>query len=104
MLCAAADDLLDHSCEPRFWPLLQALSTLPGVPDETLEKLREWHRKFINARAERETAGPSEHPRREVSTPSGVDPQTSGRSRARLWIAIALLATSVLAALVWLAG
>jgi tetratricopeptide (TPR) repeat protein len=37
-------DLIPHSCEPRHVPLEFALHTLPGVPPETLRKLKAWRR------------------------------------------------------------
>ena len=42
MLIGAVDDLIPHSCEPRFWPLFGALMHLPGVPKRSLDALRSW--------------------------------------------------------------
>ncbi len=49
LLMDVVDDLLPHSCEPRFFPLACALATLPGVPPELLrEKLGSWFRAHLD--------------------------------------------------------
>jgi hypothetical protein len=42
LLLAAIDDLLPHECEPRFWPLMGALTYLPGVPPSAHDALKAW--------------------------------------------------------------
>lgn len=42
MLVDLIDDLLPHSCEPRFLPLASALGALPAVPGGFLQRLEEW--------------------------------------------------------------
>jgi hypothetical protein len=43
LLLAAIDDLLPHSAEPRFVPLLAALKFLPGVPKSAGKALHDWY-------------------------------------------------------------
>jgi hypothetical protein len=46
LLIAAVDDLLPHTCEPRFWPLIGAFEQLPGVPPWCNERLKAWLREM----------------------------------------------------------
>ncbi|MGA9520719.1 MAG: hypothetical protein WBV82_04595 [Myxococcaceae bacterium] len=58
LLLDAVDDLLPHSCEPRFFPLQQQLCSLPGAPPQTVDKLEAWYRKHLAKHAAEVDATP----------------------------------------------
>jgi len=44
LLTDVVDDLVPHSAEPRFWALVTALNSLPGVSRQKLERVRDWYK------------------------------------------------------------
>lgn len=72
LLLDAVADLLPSASEPRFSPLLHALSGLPAVPPSALAKLRAWHAENIE--------GP-DAPSEETATPA--TPATPSKPPAR---------------------
>ncbi len=52
LLMELIDDLLPHSCDPRFGPLYWALKRLPAVPEDAGLRLDAWRREFVDGEAD----------------------------------------------------
>jgi len=74
VLLRAVGDLIPHSSETRFWPLLHALGTLPGVPEEAMETLSAWYRAHLAEAPPQQDREPMAQPAKPSPTASSAVP------------------------------